>query len=140
MKTTLSKSDIDGQRIRQILQTPFENIDGVTVCQLFVELDNGILFQLVSEDELEDTGLLQTISRKHLIPVQFPKGTPDGVGETIRTLVVSQLLPTIGVQISNNHILSFLSSGPNYVGPFISEIEPHFTGEIFSYWNGEPIR
>lgn len=135
MKTTLSKNEIDGRKIQRVLQTPFIDIEGVTACQLFVEIEGGIVFGLVSCDELEGKGIHRIVLKDHLIPAQFQKNSSGADGENIITLITSDLLPTIGVLLSNNRILSVRASGPNYVGPFISDIKPHFVGEIFSYWN-----
>jgi len=140
MKAALLKSEIDGHRIQRVLQTPFVDIEGITVCQLFVEIDGGTVFELVSCDELEGKGLQRHALKSKLIPAQFPKGSPSADGDNIITLVTSDLLPSIGVQLSSNRILSMRASGRNYVGPFISDIAPYFVGELYSYWNKEQIQ
>jgi hypothetical protein len=140
MNKKLSRPDIDGQKIRRVLQTPFRDIEGVTVCRLFVELDNEMQFELLSEEELEPEGIQQTHLHCDLIPAQFQKNAPNPIGATVETVVFSDLLSTIAVKLIGGHIICFKASGPNYVGPYILAIEPYFVGELFSYWDKQPCK
>ncbi len=139
MKSALTKNDIDGQEIRRISQTPFVEIEGVMVCRVFIELTNGILFELVDAEQREKYGIQQTEERTDLIPVQFPGDTPSQIGETVKTLIISNYLPVIGVQLDSGEILSLLLDLPNAVRPFLFDIAPHYSGDIFSYWDRQLI-
>ncbi len=139
MQRKLSKANIDGQKIRQILQTPFKDIDGVTSCSVFVELENGIVFELVSEEEFEKALIENSSVSEGLIPFQRPNDVKDSIGEQVVTVVISDLMTSIGVQISGSRILCFAFFGPGYVGPCVRQISPHFDGELFSYWDKQPI-
>ena len=43
-----------GERIRRVLQTPWCSYDDVFACSVFVELENGFVFELQSQDTFED--------------------------------------------------------------------------------------
>ena len=129
----LSRNEIEGQRIVGLFQTPYRELDGVSACEVFVELDNGVLLELQSQDPMEVLPVVdQREMKPKLIPVALPSGVESCIGETIKTLLTSELKPSLGILLSSGRWLFISDWGPRRIGALIEKAEPN--GAV-AYWD-----
>jgi hypothetical protein len=133
----ISRENIENQKIIHVYQTAWETHFGVSACSVFIELSNNVIFELQSS---EDSEISDASDKKNkLIPVEWYPGTKSCEGECIKTLLTSELWPSIGILLSSNRVLYISSWGPGRVGPLLAEVDEVDEMEILTFWERKPV-
>lgn len=129
----LERQDIVGHKIIQVHQTPWVTLDGFDVCRGFVTLDNGLTFEIISEDTDESHPLDSWEIVSDWIQVEF---FPDCRGEEVAEVVASDYWPSIGLLLSSDFLLFICDEYPvPRVGLQISLLgEKYKEDEVRPYW------
>jgi hypothetical protein len=138
----LSRGDIEGRRLVDLLQTPWESIDDFAVSRVLVQLDTGTLFELVCGDTDERTPLRSIAPNSvELLKVDWAYAPEGCIGEIVTRVVRSEFWPCIGVLLQSKRIVYCADLGtPFRVGALITRLGEKYTPEeVFDYWTGQPL-
>lgn len=138
MLATLRRDQIVGQRIRALLVTPEQEIEGVSVAAVFVLLENGNIFELQSVDPLEELPIESVpVSSKNLYGVQEDKSAN---GDVIKDVVASEYWPTIGLLLESNRFVFVSDVEHRRVGLAIIDVgSRHDIADVITYWGKQPL-
>lgn len=134
---TISRNEIVGMMVRKVLRSEWdEDSDGYAGCAVFVELNDGTIFELQGVD----FGSVEPIRR--LNPIGMNLFIADaGVNEQCQGRIVVEVLaseqwPSIGLLLSGGKLLIVSDDcSPRRVGPcVIDENHIYKDGDYVSYW------
>lgn len=119
-------ADIVGNRIVRVMQTPWHQIDDVTLCQVYIVLDSGLVFELTPpEDGLARDLGGASVNTARLIDVDFG-GSVTCNGDIVLDVLRSEYWPTIGLLLSSGRYLHCGSPTPGVYCACLSAV-----GEIY---------
>ena len=140
----LQRSDIVGRKISKVWQSPWQRMDEINVCSVFVELDNGVCFELQCQDPFKEFPIPQVDpSKMTVVPAEVGRfgGTQDcWIGDTIAEVVACRRWPSFGLLLLNSGFLLVSDWGPTVVGAVLSPVGVQYRlSDVATYWGAEPV-
>lgn len=134
----LTKESIVGQGVVRLLQSPWERIEGIEVCSVYVVLSNGEAFE-IDYYEPEDGGIPnKEIVDCELVDAELPMGMVSCLGETIEEVAYCDHWPTIGLRLSSGRFLVSRDRGiPYTVGAYIYSPDESELIEVIDFYGDE---
>ena len=135
----LSKNDIVGKVIIGIFQTPWKMYDdGITMCDVFVQLDTGHSFQIRGwPDDSVPRITAVDLGQYDVLPVSFDLEM-SCIGETICE-VVRDSFPGFGLLLSSRRVLVLEAIQPRCIGARVIPIDWDLFSIVRDYWTGIEI-
>lgn len=99
----IGRNDVVGMRIKRVVENEGQYVNGFGVKQVFVELQNGVAFQLEFGDPEEHRTLVHADKAALRSGKTVP--LPPGFNDVVEDVVVSDYWPTLGVQLANGSII-----------------------------------
>jgi hypothetical protein len=141
----LGEADVVDKRVTNVWKTPSvyypqseQHPLGLTICRLFVEIEDKFLFEVQSIDPWNRPSIY-AISRNEVDLELVDEQILDVCkGSRIQGVYVSLASPTPLVLLSNNSLLQLADSfGPHLnFFPWITQLgEYHLPSELVSYWD-----
>lgn len=141
MQDNINLNKIIGSKLIDILQSQWvTSYDGIRSCEVFVRLQNNILFELTYVDDEYEEFPIKSVSPDSLtklIPAQLPPGSPNCFGDRVTEVVVSKCWPTFGLALSSGHFLYVLDWSPVQIGAFIEPINFKSIEDVYRYGGGK---
>lgn len=139
----LDRSDIVNHRIVRVLQTPWRRSrehDRWSTCQTYVELSNGVGFELIMLEPLQVLPIFQVeLSDLDLITAQLPGGA-DCNGDLVCEVLTAEQWPTLGLLLSSNSFLIATAYTDGIFGPALFQVGDFYKlEETVTYWGHQPV-
>jgi hypothetical protein len=135
----LTRHDIEGRRLIDVLQTEWVDLDGCTVCQCFVRIETGLVFELPFSDPDQPIPLEAVSSKiiESLLKVEWAYGPEGCCGDIVERVVTSELWPSAGLLLRSGRILYCSDYGtPFRVGPLLDRLGNSYDREeLMDFWN-----
>ena len=137
MIKTISAKDIVGRKIKSVFQTPWSVFEESEGCEVFILLDNDLLFELTFVDDVFVEFPIEKKEKEYtanLIEAEFLLNTPNCLGDIIKNIVVSEYWPTFGLELSSKRFLYARDWGtPFKFGAFVEPITKETATDVFVY-------
>lgn len=133
MTSEMTREEIVGHCIQTVKQTPWQEYDGTSACEVAVVLDTGAAFVLGDEEEEPLTPVTDLSGYR---AVELPEEMPPCDGEVIVAVLKSDLWPAIGLHLGSGRILTVRDHGTPYrVGAFLWKPRSLEDEEAVDYWS-----
>lgn len=137
VKARLSRDQIVGKRVCFVYRSEWdEDDDGYAGCTTFVELDDGLLFELSA-----NTGKvlpIESIARTEVVLLKAEKKILEAcAGKRVEEVVASELWPDIGLLLDDGTILFSGECDFRRVGPCVGDTrgpDDFRVSEFTPYW------
>lgn len=139
----LSRSDIVAQKVVQVWQTPWAVKDGWSSCRTFVELSNGVSFELVGQESLQEPPppiyRIELHRLGEIIPAQYVEGAYCN-GRSVCEVVETDMWPTLGLLLSSRDFLLATAYTDGVFGPALFTVGEFYKLEdAVTYWGHKPL-
>ncbi len=139
MKKRLTRDDIEGQVIKHVFRTMYNNGD-ISICNFYVQLANGIAFELIAFDD--DNLELYEIHLKQLGKLLLADNEGQIKGSKIIKLVSNFCYPCMSIltrSVSGKINLVFIDVFPYLFNVYVKDIEQSDYEDCFDFWDNSPI-
>jgi hypothetical protein len=133
MSASLHREDIIGKRIVGVLQSSWSSTGDVSACDVYVFLDNGVLFELASPEAAQLSP--SVVPLDSLRPAVFSNEPQPCTGEVVEEVIVSDYWPLVGLLLSSNRFLYCSDDySPRSVGACLAPV-----GELYGWDDVRPF-
>jgi hypothetical protein len=130
----LQREDIVGKRVVGVLQSPWSSFSDISACDVYVLLDNGVLFALASPEAT--TLSVSVVPLDSLQPADLSNSPPPCIGEVVEEVLVSDCWPLIGLLLSSNRFLYCSDDfSPKTVGACLAHVGGRYgCDDVRPFW------
>ena len=135
----LQREDVVGKRIVGVFQSPWSVSGDYSACEVYVLLDNGVLFVLDTPESVKISR--SAVSQDSLRPAEFNYAPQPCIGEVVQEVLVSDYWPSIGLLLSSNRFWYCSDDySPKSVGPCLSPVgESYEWDDVRTFWRSHRV-
>ncbi|MDA0591207.1 MAG: hypothetical protein O2820_24480 [Planctomycetota bacterium] len=128
----LNSIDVVGVEIRGVLRSTWQQLDGFSVCDAYIALENGIAFQLAATDD-DWRGVLCPVSLDDTLVLADVNEQCKGA--KVLDVVTTDFWPLIGAVLSNGLLLYMDAPSPHWYLRVTSRIGDRYSkSECRTIW------